>query len=174
MHQIQQAVTGRACTLSDCMSYRYALEERWGPGGLVAFICHNPSTATDTQADHTFSRMRNFVRKWGYGALVVGNRFAGGRSPTVQKLDHMADPIGPENDWHIARIAERADLIVLAWGNLPCPPERTEAVIKILAAAGKPLHCLGRTNSGNPKHPSARGRASIPRDAQPIPWMPAK
>lgn len=154
--------------------YRYLLEVRWGVGPVVGFICHNPSTATAERSDHSVSRLRNIARRWEFGGMLLGNRFAGGRSALVADLSDMADPIGPENDAHLFLIAQRSDLLVVAWGDLPCPPEHTRAVVEVLRRAGKPLHCLGTTAAGSPRHPAARGRATIPVDVQPQLWMPSK
>lgn len=156
--------------ISPCNTYRYLIEDRWSDGPLAAFIGHNPSIATHEKTDHTKSRVRNLAIAWGYAGMMIGNRFAGGRSPNPGDLDGMDDPVGPDNDIHLADIAGRADLIVVAWGDLFCPPARTVAVVRVLLAAGKPLHCLGTTKAGMPKHPAARGRASIPRDVKPEIW----
>ena len=100
----------------------------------------------------------------------MANRFAGGRSPTVADLDEMSDPVGPENFAHLAKLAERSDTIVVAWGDLPALTEHTERVVRTLLESKKPLYCLGVTASGSPKHPSARGRNAVPVDVKPVVW----
>lgn len=174
MDLAQQPDESTTAVFSSDGMYRYLFETRWGDGPIVGFICHNPSTATAERADHSVSRLRNIAQRWGYRGMLLGNRFAGGRSALVADLLDMADPIGPENDSYLELIARRANFLVVAWGDLPCAPERTSAVVEVLLRAGKPLHCLGTTAAGSPKHPAARGRATIPADVQPLLWMPSK
>lgn len=162
---------GKRHVLSDCGNYRYRLEKRWGDGDVVAFIMHNPSFADDSKSDRTVDRVDAFARRWGYHGWIVGNRFAGGRSPNVSDLDSMPDPVGPDNDAHLEAIAKEASMLIVAWGALPCPAERLYRVVKILRASGKPLHCLGLTLTGAPKHPLARGKAYIPADTKPLLWL---
>lgn len=59
------------------------------------------------------------------------------------------DPVGPLNDEWIRRIASEAELTVACWGAWPTASERPSKVLTSL----KSVHCLGRTKSGEPKHP---------------------
>lgn len=158
--------------ISDCGRYRYLIRERWSAARLVGYVCHNPSVATHVKADHTKGRLRNLAIAWKCGGYWIANRYAGGRSPDPSDLDGMEDPVGPDNDQWLDTLAKSVDLIVVAWGDLFAPPERTQRVVDILSAAGKPLYCLGTNASGNPRHPATRGRAGIPTDQQPILWHP--
>ena len=162
----------QSAVFSRCGSYRYLLELYWGDGPLAGFVCHNPSLATDVTGDHTVSRLRGIASRWGYGGMLLANRFAGGRSPRVGDLADMADPIGPRNWRHLRDLAERADRIVVAWGDLPSPPDHTARVVDALRASGKELYCLGTTKAGAPKHPSARGKTAIPAGFKPVVWRP--
>lgn len=164
----------RTCTsvISECGCYRYLIREQWSTARVVGFVCHNPSTATHEKHDHTKSRLRNLAIAWQCGGYWIGNRYAGGRSPNPGDLDVMDDPIGPDNDRWLAMLAKEVDLIVVAWGNLYAPPERTQRVVEILSSAGKPLYSLGTNANGSPRHPATRGRSGIPRDQQPVLWLP--
>jgi hypothetical protein len=62
--------------LSDCGTYRYRLGRRWAEGPVDVWIMLNPSTADATVDDRTIGRCMEFSRRWGAGALVVGNLFA--------------------------------------------------------------------------------------------------
>jgi hypothetical protein len=158
--------------ISDCGLYRYLIRERWSAAPVVGFVCHNPAKATHETGDHTKSRLRNFAIAWQFGGYWIANRYAGGRSPNPGDLDGMEDPVGPDNDQWLGMLAKNVDLIVVAWGDLYAPPERTQRVIEILSSAGKPLHCLGTNASGSPRHPATRGRSGIPAGQQPIVWLP--
>ncbi|HUB88612.1 MAG TPA: DUF1643 domain-containing protein [Dyella sp.] len=162
------------CVISDCGLYRYLIREIWDfRKPRVGWVLYNPSTATADETDATKSRIRNFTIAWGYGGFLLANQHAGGRSPNPGDLSGMEDPTGPDCDKWLAHLEREADLIVVAWGDLPQTPDRTRQVVDILRAGGKPLHCLGTNASGSPKHPIARGRASIPRRQQPVIWQPA-
>jgi hypothetical protein len=161
------------CVISDCGLFRYLIREVWEPTlPRVGWVLFNPSTATAERSDPTKSRIRNFTIAWGYGGFMLANQHAGGRSPNPGDLDAMADPTGPENDRWLEYLARAADLILVAWGDLPTSPEHTRHVVQILRASGKPLHCLGTAASGSPKHPLARGKAAIRTDQKPILWTP--
>lgn len=161
------------CVLSPCGLYRYLIRERWDLSKpLVGWVPFNPSTATAYLSDPTKTRIRNFSDAWGYGGFLLANMYAGGRSANPGDLDAMAAPVGPDNDRWIEYLAREADLIVVAWGDLPKTPERTNQVVAILRASGKPLYCLGATAGGAPKHPLARGKAAIRTDQKPVLWLP--
>lgn len=161
-----------ASVISDCGRYRYLIREQWSTAPVVGFVCHNPSKATHEKQDHTKSRLRNFAIAWQCGGYWIGNRYAGGRTPNPDDLDDMDDPLGPDNDRWLDALAKSVDLIVVAWGNLYAPPERTQRVVEILSATGKPLYCLGTNGSGSPRHPATRGRSRIPAGQQPVLWHP--
>lgn len=154
--------------ISACGQWRYLIRERWAPGPVVGWVCHNPSTADHLKSDNTKTRMRNFSIAWEFGGFWVGNRYAGGRSPNPGDLDGLDDPVGPENDRWLAELASAVDLIVVGWGDLFATPARTARVVEILQASGKPLHCLGTNRSGSPKHPLYVGSG-----ARPLPWPAA-
>ena len=101
---------------SPCRTYRYALWREWiGGDGYVMFIGLNPSTADETQDDPTIRRCIAFAKAWGYGGLSMTNLFAF-RATDPKKMKAVADPIGPENDAHLLRLARDAGVIVAAWG----------------------------------------------------------
>ena len=143
--------------ISDCGAYRYTLERDVAMAGpLFLFIGVNPSTADAAKNDATVRKWIGFVKRWGGRGFLVGNAFAF-RSKDVKALATAIDPIGLHNDWHIMQLAVRADVIVPCWGNTgKVPPRlrgRFEFLTGMLTGAGKPLHCFGRTQGGDPLHP---------------------
>jgi hypothetical protein len=60
-----------------------------------------------------------------------------------------ADPIGPENDATLVRLAASAGIIIAAWGNDGGHLGRDRAVMAILPD----LHALKRNKDGSPAHP---------------------
>ncbi len=131
-------------------AWRYRLWRRWRPEGrVVAFVGLNPSTADGRQDDPTIRRCIGFAKRWQFSALEVVNLFAWRATrPTDLKL--ATDPIGPENDDVLARVVSRSDLVVACWGVNGAWNGRDRAV---LAWLSRPLHCLGRTRGGQPRHP---------------------
>ena len=158
----------RQAILDDAREYRYSLERTWHPdNGQVLFVMLNPSTADANVEDATIRRCMTFAARWGYGGLVVGNLFAF-RSTDPKGLFHHQDPIGPENDVHLQRLAEGCKTVVVAWGNsassFPQFRERQAFVMDLLKGR---MQCLGTNKDGTPKHPV---RLPAATDLRPYGW----
>lgn len=145
-----------SAVISSCGRYRYALSRQTGllnAGGTVLFIMLNPSTADAETDDPTIRRCLGFARRWGYRRLDVANLYAW-RATDPARLHDAADPVGPENDQWIARLACRARLVIVAWGaNLHPQPRRVGRVCDLLDHYRRPVRCLGLTQHGHPRHP---------------------
>ncbi len=144
----------RSAVISECRLYRYRLDRVWDTGeAQVLFVMLNPSTADATVDDRTIGRCMEFARAWGYGGLVVGNLFAY-RATDPQQLKNVDDPVGPENDHTLSLLRDSLNLTICAWGNRGSYLRRDDAVYALLTAGGSPpIHCLGMTKGGHPKHP---------------------
>lgn len=141
--------------------YRYHLSRRWGDGPQITFVMLNPSTADAHSDDRTLRRCIGFTRSWGYDGLTVVNLYAL-RSTDPAALWRADDPIGPENDRHLADAAARSELLVAAWGT----HARRERVQQVLAIPGfDRLTALRVTARGAPAHP-----LYLPRHLTPAPW----
>lgn len=155
--------------LSACGTFRYELQRDVDTlrgamvsmdgqldGKVVAFFGINPSTADAIDNDPTVRRWIGFCHLWGATRFIVGNAFAF-RSKNVKLLREQHDPIGPENDDHLHRIASQADMLVPCWGarnKLPRELQpRLDYVLDLLRSTGKPLMCFGTTPAGDPLHP---------------------
>jgi len=143
--------------------YRYRLWRHLGGGmGRAVFVGLNPSTADECVNDSTVARGIGFAQVWGYGSLEMLNIFAF-RAKDPRKMYAAADPIGPMNDEAILKTARDAALVVAAWGTRGAYRGRGEEVRRLLD--GVPLHHLGLTKDGHPRHPLyLRG------DTKPRPW----
>ncbi len=136
-------------TLSEDRRYRYSLIRVWdAEKPKVLFIGLNPSSADETEDDATIRRCIGFAKRWGFGAILVGNLFAI-RSKDPAVLYEAKDPIGPENDVCLAKMAQEASLVVAAWGNNGGYRNRSEEV----SALFPQMKCLGVNKTGEPKHP---------------------
>ncbi len=160
----QKGDAASTAVYSPCERYRYLLTRTWAPGPRALFVMLNPSTATEVQNDPTVERCERRARAYGMGAFRVCNIFAfRATDPAVMRAE--ADPVGPGNDAAIAESAPWADLIVCAWGTHGAHLARGGAVGRLLRATGCPLHHLGLTKDGHPKHPLYIGYGQVP-----VPW----
>ncbi len=142
-------MTERATIFSPCRAYRYTLWREWiGGEGYAMFVGLNPSTADETQDDPTIRRCIGYAKSWGYAGLCMTNIFAY-RATQPEDMKAVADPVGPENDQYLQRIAAGAGVIVAAWGVHGTHQGRDSAVRRLLPA----LHCLKLTKDGHPGHP---------------------
>ena len=154
----------RQAILDDAREYRFVLERTWNPGfDRVLFVMLNPSTADANADDATIRRCMAFAARWGYGGIVVGNLFALRSTDPRGLLEHR-DPVGPENDGHLQRLAGECKTVLAAWGNsasgLPLFHDRQACVKEMLRGR---MQCLGTNKDGTPKHPGRLAAATEPR-----------
>lgn len=130
--------------------YRYTLWRCWEvEQPRLAFVMLNPSTADAEVNDPTICRCLGFAQAWGYGSLEVVNLFAL-KTPHPSQLSLATDPVGAECDAAILQAVEQADCTVIAWGNWGKLHGRDRAVLELL---DRPVYCLGRNQSSQPRHP---------------------
>jgi hypothetical protein len=156
----------RETIFSPCRQWRYTCWREWGVGTLpvsqlgirkkpesyVQFLCLNPSIADETIDDPTVRRCIDFAKRWGYGAFVMTNIFAW-RDTDPEAMKKVAEPIGPDNDEWLVKIAREADLIIGGWGKHGKHLFRGVKVKQLITSIGKPIHCLEKNSDGSPKHP---------------------
>jgi hypothetical protein len=145
----QEAIDASGAEFSECRTWRYVLWRRWDRQlDQAMFIGLNPSTADEREDDPTIRRCIRFAKDWGYGGLLMMNAFAF-RATDPKNMKAAKDPIGPRNDEALKFRQAQVGLIVAAWGA-HCSPQRELEVCEIIQ---RPIHCLGKTKSGSPKHP---------------------
>lgn len=153
-------MTGGA-VISDNQLYRYRLWRVWDTKlPTVTWIMLNPSTADGKEDDPTIRRSIGFAEDWGCGGIEVVNLFAY-RSTDPKRLLQVPDPVGRENNDYI--ISSPKDLTVAAWGSWAGAREdlakRVREVRKLVE--DRAIFCLGRTASGDPKHPVRLGKRTL-------------
>jgi hypothetical protein len=117
------------------------------------WIALNPSIADESQLDNTLTRIRSFSRDAGFNTFYMTNLF-GLVSTDWKGLKRHPDPVGPDNDEHIRRIAARIPTIFVAWGSHGRYQNRDQEVIQLLAQQGqRDLRCFGTNRDGSPRHP---------------------
>jgi hypothetical protein len=141
------------CSFSPCLRYRYSLTHGWDPTRTgCAFICLNPSTASEVQHDPTVRRCIGYSKRWGYGSFTMLNLF-GYRCTDPFDMKLVNDPVGPGNDEAIVRLARSAAIVVAGWGTHGTYLGRSDAVRALLRRSGVQLHALALTKGGEPRHP---------------------
>jgi len=107
------------CVFSADRKYRYLLIHRWEPESperSCMWIALNPSIADESGLDNTLTRIRSFSRAAGFNAFYMANLFAL-VSTDLKAMKRHSDPVGPDNDDHIRRIAFQILTIFVAWGT---------------------------------------------------------
>ncbi|MCW5648389.1 MAG: DUF1643 domain-containing protein [Ramlibacter sp.] len=177
-----QGIT-RAATFSPCGRYRHTLTRAWDARPPLLACMFNPSDADAERDDPTISLLCHIASHNGYGGLVVVNGIpiCSSKPAVAVQMTRWAEA----QEWHdrdrlqenlgvITRECERAGAVLLAWGALAdrCG-EWFEHVIEEIECAvpvGTPIYCLGKTVAGYPKHPLARGKHKVRKDAPLVPW----
>ena len=145
-------------TFSRDRKYRYVWETAalgiFGPLQRPLFLMLNPSTADENQTDPTLRRCIGFAKQWGCDGIVVGNLFAF-RTAYPDAMFAQADPVGPDNDHILPKLARAAPFVVCGWGAQAGAQARVAHVLALLQqnAPMTPLKCLGFTKGGHPRHP---------------------
>ena len=116
--------------------------------------------------DPTIRRCRGFADAEGFDGMIVVNLYAL-RATDPRELRKHADPVGPDNDYYLCRVAVEYGPIICAWGA-NADSERVRHVVAMLRKYGAQLWCLGVTKDGHPRHPLyVRGNTEV------IEWVPA-
>ncbi len=152
-HDLSQS---NSAAFSPCKKYRYLLTRTLaGSGPWLTFVMLNPSRATATEPDRTVGRCMYFAQRGGHAGLLVANLFAF-RATFPSDCFAQDDPVGPLNDYVLERLPKGP--IVAGWGDQPDPrvAARAARVLEILRAENQ-VFCLGKTQSGAPRHPSRLG-----------------
>lgn len=149
-------------TFSPCEKYRYLLWREWAKVGQTClFIMLNPSTADESVDDPTIRRCVSFCKTWGYSRLEVVNLFAL-RSTNPDVLRKVSKPVGVLNNRTILEASVRASRVIAAWGIGGSLNNRAREVCALLNKTVD-IYCLGKTQSGFPKHPLYLKSDTIPQ-----------
>ena len=131
---------------------------RWIDAGIgdpksCLFIMLNPSTADAKEDDPTIRRCVSFAASWNFERLEVVNLFAHRCTDPSQLLElgDKDDPVGPGNLDKVQQAADRAGIIVCAWGAHGGHLGQYETVLGWIG--DRDVYHLGLTSKGNPKHP---------------------
>jgi hypothetical protein len=163
-----QAVTDHlssgGAVFSPCRTWRYRLDrviDEVGPS--IGFVLHNPSIAGNAGDDPTSRRGIGYGRVWGASRIIYINPWAAVATAPVD-FWAMRDPVGPDNDLHIAavagEVARSGGFFVFAWGSVNPPRalraaarQRLADVERLVRARCGDVRALGVTKAGQPRHP---------------------
>lgn len=137
-------------------THRFTLFRHWGDiDDFACGISMNPSGAAEDVSDPTVDGMCRRAREfWGVGAYYQLNVMSI-RGTNSADLAKAALVNLPENDEWIRRIASKARLVVLSWGNPGQKSGRGQVVEKMLREVCDPAKvvCFGKNKNGSPVHP---------------------
>lgn len=137
-------------------THRLTLFRHWGDTEDYACgISMNPSGASEDKGDPTVDGMCRRAREhWGVGAYYQLNVMSI-RGTYSANLKNACQVNLPENDEWIRRIASKARLVVVSWGNPGHKSGRGPAVEQILREVCNPdrVVCFGKNKNGSPIHP---------------------
>jgi hypothetical protein len=163
---------------------RIELGRRWGPGPKACMIGCNPSTADAFEDDPTCRWWIEWCRHFGFGSLVAVNLYPFcTSSPAECRRVASWEDNGP--DWHardkihhvnlpaVVASAKAADQVFACWGAIAWDLNWIDHVVEEIQsgeASYPDLWCWGKTATGAPKHPMARGVHRIDPHQAPIIW----
>src|SRR4051812_21766967 len=143
-------------TRSDDELYQYELVLKWQPlSPMCGWILLNPSLGDRTELGDTARRCAEMAKRWGYGGIVIRNRFAY-RAVDPKALSSVHSPHGKDNEWFLERAIEDP-ITIAAWGSHP------------VARSARPLPdnlrlwCVGINRDGSPRHPLHLPHGLTPR-----------
>ncbi len=159
---IVEADANGGAVFSHDRKHRYYLWRHVVPGSpiVAAFVMLNPSTAGGGNDDATIRSLLGFAYLQRWGKFVVVNLLSGVSTDPGWEVPMSVSDGFRNREAH--QLACAADLVVAAWGARPggwaFGPD-------LESFKGTPLYCLGRTKSGQPRHP-----LHIRRDTPLICW----
>lgn len=145
-----------SAVFSDCGQYRIRLDRVISEAGPAAlFIGVNPSVGGGETDDPTIRKDIGFAKRHGWGRIILANKFMY-VATDVKQLRLASNPKGVNADAYLDAMMREADIIVGAWGPLQKLPNelrrRWRTVAALAEAVGKPIHCFGTANDGQPRH----------------------
>lgn len=150
--------------------HRFVLHRAWGPGPTVLWHALNPSYADHDRDDPSVLRMIGFSFRWGFGSMSLTNWYSYVTpDPVVLRAWLRGRPFEKDNHEHVRQQVARHEIVVAAWGNLVPAPELARLMRHVFPAQPA-WRCVGRTRSGAPTHPLARGPYRVPDSAVLQPW----
>lgn len=162
---------------------RLTLSRSWGSGPRAFVIGCNPSDASHLKEDPTSRWMTRWFQHHGFGGYDLGNLYPF-ISPHPKVCRHLVDSIETgrwdvRDDLHFVNLphvtakAKAAHKVFVCWGAIAWDAVWIDHVVEQIQTGEGPypdLWCWGKTGSGAPKHPLARGKHRMAWDVEPQIW----
>jgi len=152
-----------------CRTLLWRVFDRTGDRSLLGVVMKNPSVAGVYDDDQTIRVLRRVAKDAGAGGFLVGNLVplvATDPKAMVMRMDARRASIAALGEWEglmsenytqLQRIRMHCPRVLFAWGRLD-----TEALASIASTVrlyfsrpnyGGNVYVLGRTKTGQPRHP---------------------
>ena len=166
---------------------RLTLSRDWAPGPRALVIGCNPSDADADKDDPTSRWWNAWFRLFGFGGYDAMNLYPFCTSQPAE-CRRIVERIyagldwGARDDLHFRNLpllvekAKTAARVFVCWGAIAWDDDWINHVVEEIQTGVAPypaLWCWGKTASGAPKHPLARGKHRIAKDQPPIVWQAA-
>lgn len=165
---------------------RRRLTRWWAPGPRPLVIGCNPSDADAYREDMTTHWLNAWFQLYGYPGYDLMNLYPFCTSSPAECREIVdrgylgdwasLDAMRYLNEPALVKAAKAAPQVFVCWGAIAWDDTYVEHMIEQIQNDAEPwpdLWCWGKTGSGAPKHPLARGRHRIPKDQAPILWRAA-
>lgn len=162
---------------------RILLSRDWLSGPRACVIGCNPSNANAVVDDPTSRWWNAWFKLFGFGGYDAVNLYPFCTSDPAEcrkiatrgwsGLDWGARDAMQANASFVAERAKTADQVFVCWGAIAWDGDWIDHVVEAIQYDEEPwpvLWCWGKTASGAPKHPLARGRHRIARNQAPVLW----
>lgn len=153
---------------------RRRLSRDWATGPRAFVLGCNPSDAGSDREDPTSLWWNRWFAHWGYAGYDAGNLypFVTSCPQECRKIyeNAIAGPNWDDRDElfanldAVAAMAKKADKVFVCYGNIAWDGDWTQHVLEAIQFGEEPwpdLWCWGKTKSGAPIHPMARGKHRI-------------
>jgi hypothetical protein len=153
---------------------------------IACVIGHNPSTANADDEDPTTKWMNRWFQAFGFGGYNLGNLYSF-CTPSSAECYRIADAAWNGPNWHdrdellnnrdfVVKMAKRAPMVFACWGAIARDDALISSLVEEIQSGTLPtpdIWCWGKTASGAPTHPMARGKHRIDPLSQPVIWAKA-
>ncbi|WP_390551232.1 DUF1643 domain-containing protein [Qipengyuania sp. MTN3-11] len=164
---------------------RRRLSRSWGQGKSAFVLGCNPSDAGGDREDNTSRWWNRWFEHWGFARYDAGNLSPFVTPSPSENKARVERALNGEwgdrdelfaNRDDVVRMAKAADQVFVCFGNIAWDSDWTESVLEEIQSGEAPwpdLWCWGKTKSGAPIHPMARGKHRIDPLTPAVLWRSA-
>jgi hypothetical protein len=171
----------RGAVVSECGRYRWTMTRDWDERPRLLVGMFNPSDANHEIDDPTAIILCHIAAHNGFGGYTAVNLTPLRSSTTGPAIDMLrraqvdGDLELREVLWRNARVIDdelaKAGAFLAAWGAMGAEAGSWyELLMQTLRDRRTPVYRLGVCANGHPKHPMARGKHKVPKDAPLLRW----